>query len=148
MNRSVAVYILISLGTLAALVGGWVLLRPQVEPSGTPAALSADEKAYLSKISVTDARMSAAQNFLGDTITFLDAKVTNQGSRTVRDVELKLEYVDMFGQVVLRNFTHAISARALPLPPGKTRDFQVSYDHMPADWNQAPPKITVTRVAF
>ena len=148
MTRSVAVWILIALGAIAALVGGWIWLRSHVEPSGAPAALTADEKAYLSKISVTGARMSVAQNFLGDTITFLDAKVTNQGSRTVRDVELKLEYVDTFGQVVLRNFTHAISARALPLPPGKTRDFQVSYDHRHADWNQAPPKITVTRIAF
>jgi hypothetical protein len=148
MNRSVVVWILIALGALGALVGGWVVLRPHVEPSGSPAALTADEKAYLSQISITGARMSAAQNFLGDTITFLDAKVTNQGSRTVRDVELKLEYVDVYRQVVLRTFTHAVSARALPLPPGTARDFQVSYDHMPADWNQAPPKITVTRVAF
>jgi hypothetical protein len=148
MNRSVAVWILIALGALAALVGGWVLLRPHVEPSGAPAALTADEKAYLSKISVSGARMSAAQNYLGDTIIFLDAEVANRGAKTVRDVELKLEYVDMLGQVVLRDFTHAISARTLPLPPGKLRDIQVSYDHMPADWNQAPPKITVTRVVF
>lgn len=148
MNRSVAVWIVVALGAMAALVAGWVLLRPRAVSSSSSAAMSGEEKAYLSRISVTDARMSAAQNYLGDTITFLDGKITNQGSQTVRDIELQLEYVDMLGQVVLRDTTHPISAKSLPLAAGKTRDFQVSYDHMPADWNQAPPKITITRVAF
>jgi hypothetical protein len=148
MNRSVAVWILVALGAMAALVAGLVLLRSGTTPAGQPAPPTAEEKAYLSEISVADARMSAAQNFLGDTVTSLDANVTNQGSRSVRDIELQLEYVDILDQVVLRDFTHAVSPRALPLQAGKTRAFRVSYDHMPADWNQAPPKITVVRVTF
>ncbi len=92
--------------------------------------------------------MSAAENFLGDTITFFDAKITNQGSKTVREVELRLEFVDTLGQVVLRETAHPVRSRTLPLGPGKTRSFQVSFDHMPADWNQAPPRVTVTHVSF
>jgi hypothetical protein len=148
MNRSVAVWILVALGAMAALVAGFVLLRSTARPARPRAPLTEDEKAYLSKIIVTDARMSAAQNYLGDTITFLDARVTNQGSRPVRDVELQLEYVDTLDQVVLRDSTHAITSRMPPLEPGKSRAFRVSYDHMPTDWNQAPPKITLTRVTF
>jgi hypothetical protein len=149
MNRSVAVWILVALGAMAALVTGWVLLRsPGAFPESAGGPLSAEEAAYLSQISVTEARMSAARNYLGDTIIFLDAKVTNRGSRSVRDVQLQLEYVDTLGQVVLRDFTHAVTTRMPPLEAGKTRDFRVSYDHMPADWNQAPPKVTVLRVSF
>jgi hypothetical protein len=148
MNRSVAVWILVALGAMTALMAGWTLLRPRVAPSGAPSPITAEEKAYLSKISVSEARMSAAQNFLGDTVTYLNGKIANQGSRPVRDVELQLEYVDMIGQVVLRDSAHAVSSRLPPLQPGETRAFQVSYDHMPADWNQAPPKIVVTRVSF
>jgi hypothetical protein len=145
MKRTVAVSILVALAALGAV---WFVLRPAAAPSPVSAAPTEEEKAYVSKISVTGGRMSAAQNYLGDTITYLDAKITNEGSRQVRDVELQLEYTDTLGQIVLRDTTHAVSPRFLPLPPGKTRDFQVSYDHMPADWNQAPPKITVIRVAF
>jgi hypothetical protein len=148
MNRSVAVWILVTLGAMAALVVGWVLLRPGSDSSARPSPLTAEQKAYLSRISVTDARMSTAQNYLGDTVTFLDGKVSNQGPRTVREVELQMEYVDTLGQVVLRDFTFALSTRMPPLAAGATRNFQVSYDHMPADWNQAPPRITVIRVGF
>jgi hypothetical protein len=148
MSRSVAVWILVAFAAIAALFAGWVLLRGPAESSGPREPLTGEEKAYLSKIRVTDARMSAAQNYLGDTITFLDARITNQGSKPVRDVEVQLEFVDTFDQVVLRDSTHAVTTRMPPLDPGKTRAFRVSYDRMPAEWNLASPKITVTRVSF
>ena len=93
-------------------------------------------------------KMSAAENFIGDTITYLDANITNQGSETVRSVELQLEFVDTLGQVVLRDSAYPVTSRTLPLEAGKSRAFQVSFDHMPADWNQAPPRVTVTHVSF
>jgi hypothetical protein len=148
VNRSVAVWILVALGAMAALVAGLALLRRPAGSSGPRTEMTGEAKAYLSKIVVTDTRMSTAQNYLGDTITFLDGKITNQGSKSVRDVELQLEYVDTLGQVVLRDFTYPVTTRMPSLDAEKTRAFRVSYDHMPADWNQAPPKITVTRVTF
>lgn len=148
MNRSVAIWILAAAAAIAALVGGLVLVRNPAASSAPPAPLTEQEKAYLSKISVADARMSAAQNYIGDTITYMDARVTNQGLRPVRDVEVQLEFVDTLGQVVLRDSTHAVTTRMAPLGAGQARAFRVSYDHMPADWNQAPPRITVIRVSF
>lgn len=148
MNRSVTVWILIAAAALAALVGGTVLLRRSSLPAGAHPPLGSEEKAYLSKIAVTDARMSAAENFIGDTITYLDARITNQGEKTVRGVELRLEFVDTLGQVVLRDMAHPVTPRMPALGPGKTRPFRVSFDHMPADWNQAPPRITPTYVRF
>jgi hypothetical protein len=144
MNRSVAVWILIAAAAILALVASLALLRRSAPPEGKHLPLDAEAKAYLSKITVSDARMSAAENFLGDTITYLDAEVTNQGSKTLRDVELRLEFVDTLDQVVLRDSAHPVTLRTPPLEPGKTRTFQVSFDHLPADWNQAPPHITPT----
>jgi hypothetical protein len=34
------------------------------------------------------------------------------------------------------------------LQPGKTRDFQVAFDHLPAEWNQTVPTIAVKSVQF
>lgn len=148
MNRSVAVWILVAAAAIVALVAGLALLRRSAPPADTHPPPDAEAKAYLSKITVSDARMSAAENFLGDTITYLDARVTNQGSKTLRHVELRLEFVDMLDQVVLRDSAHPVTRRTPPLEPGKTRSFRVSFDHMPADWNQAPPRITPTYVSF
>lgn len=147
MNRSFVLRFLIAAGALSALIAGIILLRPPAtrEARGT---LTAEEKAYLPSLTVTDGRMSAAENFLGDTITYFDAKLTNQGPKTVREVELRLEFVDTLGQVVLRETAHPVKTRTLPLGPGKTRSFQVSFDHMPADWNRAPPRVTVIHVSL
>ena len=110
--------------------------------------MTEEGKAYFPEIVVSDARMSAAQNFLGGTVTYLNAKVTNKGTKTVRRLDLQLEFVDTLNQVVLRETAHAITLRAPPLKPGETRAFRVSFDHMPADWNQAAPTITVKYVGF
>lgn len=128
---------------LAILLAALHARRPRVLPAAGPEA-----KSYFPQISVSDAKMSAAKNFLGDTITYLDARVTNRGARTVRNLRLRLEFTDMMGQLVLRDQANPVSARTLPLKPGETRAWRVSFDHMPADWNQAPPRITVTYVGF
>jgi hypothetical protein len=148
MNRSIAVWIVSAALFIAALGTIITFLYRSADTSGKPSPPTAEEKAYIPKIQVADAKMSVARNYLGDSIYILDANVTNGGSRTVQNVELQLEYVDTLGQVVLRDYAHAVTSRELPLRPGKTRTFQVSYDHMPADWNQAPPKVIVTRVNF
>jgi hypothetical protein len=148
MKRSVAVWILAAALMIAALGAAYVFLRRPAGSAGNSSAPSAEETAYLSQIQVTDAQMSAAQNYIGDRIFYFDAKVTNGGSKSVRTIELQLEYVDTLAQVVLRESAYPVTSRMPPLEAGNTRAFRVSYDHMPADWNQAPPKIAVTRVAF
>jgi hypothetical protein len=147
-NSSFVVWVIVAAAAIAALASGYVFLhRAAVSSSGT-AEPTAEEKAYASQISVADAKMSIAQNYIGDSIYFLDAKITNHGDKPVSSVQLQLEYTDMLGQVVLRDDARPVTPREAPLKPGITRPFRVSYDHMPADWNQAPPRVTVTRVAF
>ncbi len=92
--------------------------------------------------------MSAARNFLGDMVTYLDAKITNTGTKIVRELELRLEFVDSLNQVVLCETAHPITLRTPPLKPGDTRLLHLTFEHMPADWNQAPPTIMPTRVYF
>jgi hypothetical protein len=41
-----------------------------------------------------------------------------------------------------------VSARTPPLKPGETRAFRVTFEHIPADWNQAAPTITPVYLEF
>ena len=116
--------------------------------SGTPSALAEEQRAYLQQIVVSGPRMSAADNFLGHTVTYLDAQITNGGKRVVSHVQLELEFVDKLGQVVLRETNRPVNSQTPTLKPGETRTFQVSFDHMPLEWNQAPPRIQAKLVAF
>ena len=117
----------------------------------TPAArlpMTAEAQAYLQQIVVKDARVSAADTPLGTPVTYLDAHLLNQGSQTVRELDLRLEFVDVTGQMVLRQIAHPVSQRTAPLKPGDVRDLHVTFDHMPAEWNQAPPALAPVYVGF
>jgi hypothetical protein len=92
--------------------------------------------------------MSVAQNFLGDNVTYLDARVRNEGTKTVRRLDLDLTFVDMLSQVILRERAHPVSERTQPLRPGESRAFRVTFEHIPVDWNQAAPTMTPVYVQF
>lgn len=110
--------------------------------------MAGEEEAYLASLGVGGARLSAAQNFLGDTVTYLDAQVTNRGSRLVRGLEVDVEFQDALHQVVLRERSYPVSVRTQSLKPGETRSFRLTFEHLPADWNGALPLMKVTRVEF
>jgi hypothetical protein len=138
---------------LAGLVAVLVILQhhavshPASAGAGRP-ALSVEQKAYLPSLVFADLRMSAADNFLGDTVTYLDGSVTNKGAKPVRRLDVELNFVDVLNQVVLRETAHPLADRATPLQPGETHAFRVAFDHMPVDWNQSPPTVKAVYVEF
>lgn len=148
-SKPSTLYFLIAAGVLAAMVTAGILLTRR-GPSGESMEpeINAEQQAYLRQIEISDARMSAAENFLGHTVTYLDAVVVNKGSRLVREIELELVFVDTLYQVVLRETARPVSVRTLPLKPGESRTFQVSFERMPLDWNQGPPRIRPVHVVF
>ncbi len=115
---------------------------------GSKPAPPREEEAYLQAITLADARMSAAQNFLGDTVTYLDARVTNRGSRVVGRLDIQLEFHDLLKQVVLREKAHVVALRTQPLKAGETRSFRVTFEHLPTEWDGLPPTMAATRVEF
>jgi hypothetical protein len=132
-------------------VGFAILSLAACGSSRRPAETSqptAAEKAYLQNIQVIGAHMTAAQNFLQHTVVTLHANITNKGNQTVRHLELDLAFSNYMGQIDLREKAHPINANTPALKPGETRAFEVSFDHVPGDWNQAPPQITPVRVVL
>ncbi len=148
MDRSRLVAIFGAAATLAVIVSALLVVTRRGAAPPATSALSEEQKVYLGEIAITDARMSAARSFAGDTVTYLDARVTNKGVRVVRGLEIQLEFHDTLNQVVLREKARPIRSRTPPLEPGETRAFQVAFERMPADWNRVAPAITTTEVDF
>ncbi|MGO8731428.1 MAG: hypothetical protein ACLQVM_01390 [Terriglobia bacterium] len=116
--------------------------------AGASAIPTEEQKAYFPQLEFTDAHMSAAENFLGASVTYLDAQVTNKGTKTVGRLDLDLTFVDTLNQVVLRERAHPVTPRTPPLKPGESRAFRVTFEHMPVEWNQAAPTMTPVYVQF
>ncbi len=107
-----------------------------------------DERAYLQDLQFTKGRVEAATNFLGHTVTTFHSEVTNKGKKTVLYIEVNLTFYDIDGKAVEQRKAYPVGGATLPLKPGETRPFQVSFDQVPDLWNQAPPKVTPVRVVL
>jgi hypothetical protein len=109
-----------------------------------PLPMGAPEQAYAPQIQFQDMKVARATNFLNQEATFVFGTTANNGPRAIRQIEVTFEFHDVFQQVVLRDKQRLFSPTAAPLAPNQTRDFQITYDSMPAQWNQAAPTVKVT----
>lgn len=102
---------------------------------------------YAERIHVSDLRMSRAVNFLNQEFTYVAGVLANDGTREIRDIELTTEFRDSFNQVVLRDIQRPFGTATKagdPLPAGQHRDFQLTFEHVPLDWNRQYPSIRVS----
>ncbi len=136
---------------VALLVGGlYLYTQKSRRTTSAPPLLpmGAAEQAYAPQIRFTGFKRVRATNFLNQEVTILFGNVTNNGARAVREIQVRLEFKDVFNQVVLRDTVRVLGSRAAPLASGESRDIQLNYEHIPVDWNQADPALRVTGLLF
>lgn len=149
-NRSVSVPLIVAvlLGVLV-LAAIFFLGNPSQRPSAPKVPeklppLGSLEQQYSTRIGISDLRLSQFENFLGQTVTYVEGVLSNRGNRSLAAVELTFEFKDVLNQTVLRETVRVVGRRTSPLGPGLARSFRVGFDHIPADWNRRPPEIRVT----
>lgn len=113
-----------------------------------PLTMGTTEQDYVSHIEFQEPQVARATNFLNQEVTFAFGTVKNNGPRPIRQIEVTLEFHDVFKQVVLRDKERLFGAEAIPLESYHTRDFQITYESMPAQWDQAYPTIRITGLAL
>ena len=106
--------------------------------------MSDAEQAYAANIHFESLEMGRAANFLNQQVTLLFGTVANDGPRSIQEMELRLEFHDTYGRVVLRDIRRLYGPDAAPLLPGRKREFQFSFEHIPNDWNVQIPSVRVT----
>ena len=138
-------------GVIAVMLGIAFLLR---EPPKAAKAISP----YAASLKLTDFKMSAAENFIGATVSYVDGKITNSGDKTVTHVMVEVVFRDDIGQLaqredlplrVLRNtgpYSEAVDLSVLPLAPGQSQPFRLTFDSISAQWNRQYPEIKITDV--
>ncbi len=143
---------LAGLVVVGLLLGGVFLLTRGSRSGGPivekPLPMGAAEQAYASQIHFSELKMSRAANFLNQEVTFLFGSVSNDGPRALHEIEVTIEFHDLFNQVVLRDTRRVFGARSAPLAAGQRREFQFGFEHVPQGWNQQYPSIRVTGLLF
>jgi hypothetical protein len=135
-------------GVVLLLLCGLILLTKWTRPRGSTAVehfpLGAQEQAYAQQIHFKDIRMARAANFLNQEFTYVAGTISNDGARTLRGLEVSMEFHDPFHQVILRETEQLITPAMHSLEAGQQSDFKITLEHVPAEWDQQYPSIRVT----
>lgn len=136
---------LITLATALLLVGGllWFVNRPK--PVQTAVPLSADAKAYVHNLQLSDVSMKATESYFGQTLTEIEGKIANTGTRTVQHADVYCVFYNSYGEVILRERVPIVVAG---LKPGETRAFRLPFDDIPGGWNNQMPQLVIARIEF
>jgi hypothetical protein len=115
--------------------------------------------AYAANLKFSDLKTSAAQNFVGATVSYLDGAITNTGNQTVIHAVVQVTFKDELGQIAQREelplrvlrtggpYDEAVDLSLAPLAPGQTQSFRLTFENISAQWNHAYPDLQLTQVA-
>jgi hypothetical protein len=137
---------------IAGMLGVALLMR---QPPKTAKLVSP----YLASLKLSDFKMSAAENFIGATVSYIDGTITNTGDKTVTHAVVEVVFKDSMGQMAQRDelplrvvrtngaYLEPVDLNVSPLGPRQTQPFRLTFDSISAQWNHEYPELRVTDVA-
>jgi hypothetical protein len=141
--------ILVGLVAVLVVVGAIVALtrsKGQSEPSTDP---------YTIKLQLSNPKMSAAENYVGGSVTYLDVNITNTGDKTLTGGAMQAVFKNSMDQVVqterlplrlltenkMGGYPDLVDLALSPIGPGQTKTVRMTLEHISADWNQNYPAL-------
>src|SRR5260370_11665180 len=145
--------ILIGIVIVGIVVGVLALIfrAEQKKPAAPPA--------YAANLKFSDLTTSAAQNFAGQTVSYVDGASTNIGDKTVIHAMVQITFKDELGQTAQRDelairvlrtggpYDEAVDLNLSPLAPGQSKPFRLTFENISAQWNHADPDLQITQVS-
>jgi uncharacterized protein DUF2393 len=137
--------LLAGLGVVVLIAAIFVLTSKTVHvappPTPVPMAFGPTEKAYAAQIHYSNIQLAKSSNLLNQQFTYINGTVTNDGDRTIQRLAMSVDFYDDVDNkdVALHDTETIIGATDQPLPPHSQRDFSVTLDHYPENWNQQMP---------
>lgn len=144
---AIAVAIVLAVAVIVALL---LRTEPKAAPGPPPA--------YAAKLQLSNLKMSAAENFAGATVSYVDGMVSNAGDKTVTHAVVEVVFKDDMAQVVQREtvplralktagpYPEAVDLSVSPLAPGQSQPFRLTFESISAQWNRQYPELKVIDV--
>ena len=139
--------VLVVVGIITALTRSHGPTGPQADP-------------YAAKLQLSNPKLSAAENYVGGTVTYLDVNVTNTGDRALVGADMKAVFKNTLDQVVqtetlplhvlvenqMGGYPDLVDLGRSPIGPGQTKTVRVTLEHISADWNRNYPEIELVNL--
>ena len=115
---------------------------------------------YADKLQLSTPKLSAAENYVGGTVTYLDVNITNTGDRALVGADLKAVFKNTLDEVVqtetlplrvlvenqMGGYPDLVDLGRSPIGPAQTKTVRVTLEHISADWNRNYPEIQLVNL--
>lgn len=109
--------------------------------------------AYGKQLQLSTIKLSAAENYMGGTVTYLDFNITNSGDKALVGADVHAEFKNTMGEIVqketlplhvlvenqLAGYPDLVDMSRAPIGPGQTRTVRITLEHLSSDWDQSYP---------
>ena len=113
---------------------------------------------YAAKLQLSSPKMSAAENYVGGTVTYLDVNIINTGDKALVGASMKLVFKNSMNEVVqnetlplhvlvenqMGGYADLVDLARSPIGPGQAKTVRMTLEHISADWNQNYPEMQLT----
>jgi len=142
---------------VAMVVIGALVYAGRKRPAPAPSTLQPAD-AYAASLPLSQFAMSESENLSGGKLTYLDGHIGNTGSRTVSGVTVQVVFendlalapqIDTEPLTLIRMRDPYIDTEpvsAAPLRPGDVREFRLTFEAVPDNWNTQMPMVRVIHV--
>src|SRR6516225_1550469 len=118
-------------------------------PTGT------ERNPYAQQLKLSDIKLSAAENYMGGTVTYLDFNITNTGDHALVGAEVHAEFKNSLGEIVqketlplhvlvenqLAAYPDLVDMSRTPIAPGQTKPVRITLEHISDDWDRSYPQM-------
>ena len=110
---------------------------------------------YAQQLKLSDIKLSAAENYMGGTVTYLDFNIINTGDRALVGASVHAEFKNSLGQIVqketlplhvlvenqLAGYPDLVDMSRAPVGPGQTKTVRITLEHISDDWDRSYPQM-------
>jgi len=146
--------ILVGLAAVIVVVGAIELFTHKGGTQGT------ETNPYAEKLKLSDLKLSAAENYVGGTVTYLDFNITNTGDKALVGAYVHAEFKNSMGQIVqketlplhvlveneLAGYPDLVDMSRAPIGPGQTKTVRITLEHISDDWDRSYPQMELVNL--
>ena len=118
-------------------------------------ATGSETNPYAQQLKLSDIKLSAAENYMGGTVTYLDFNIANTGDRALVGADVHAEFKNSLGQIVqketlplhvlvenqLAGYPDLVDMSHAPIGPGQTKTVRITLEHISDDWDRSYPQM-------
>jgi hypothetical protein len=147
-QQGISVQVVVAAALVFAGLGVWFTYDHFAARPVQDAPLTAEGKAYVENLRLSEVGMKATDSYAGQTIVEIEGKIGNAGPRPLESVEIYCVFSDPYSQLILRRRLPIVSAKMGGLKPGETKPFRLPFDDIPQSWNNEIPRLVIASVKF